>query len=109
MSGTAPLLLLALALAVASPSAGASEPPARWDDSGAPRQRPVSLVENMRDGPLKDALSQCRDGAFYRTRFSIGHRGAPLHYPEHTRESYEAAARQGAGIVECDVTFTQDR
>lgn len=40
--------------------------------------------------------------------FSIGHRGACLQYPEHTLESYTAAAIQGAGIVECDVTFTKD-
>ena len=38
----------------------------------------------------------------------IGHRGAPLQFPEHTKESYEAAARMGAGILECDVTFTKD-
>jgi glycerophosphoryl diester phosphodiesterase len=31
-----------------------------------------------------------------------------LQFPEHTKESYEAGARQGAGIVECDVTFTKD-
>lgn len=30
-------------------------------------------------------------------------------FPEHTKESYEAAARMGAGIVECDVTFTRDK
>jgi glycerophosphoryl diester phosphodiesterase len=39
---------------------------------------------------------------------TIGHRGAPLRYPEHTRESYLAAARLGATTVECDVTFTRD-
>jgi len=32
-----------------------------------------------------------------------------MQFPEHTRESYIAAARMGAGIVECDVTFTQDK
>jgi glycerophosphoryl diester phosphodiesterase len=32
-----------------------------------------------------------------------------LQIPEHTRESYLAAARMGAGIIECDVTFTKDR
>src|SRR5690606_15657957 len=37
------------------------------------------------------------------------HRGAPMQFPEHTKESYEAAARMGAGIVECDVTFTKDK
>ena len=40
--------------------------------------------------------------------FSIGHRGAALQFPEHTEESYEAGARMGAGILECDVTFTKD-
>ena len=71
--------------------------------------RPFYLVEDMDSGILKAALQQCRKGPFYRTNFSIGHRGAPLQFPEHTRESYEAAARMGAGIVECDVTFTSDR
>ena len=32
-----------------------------------------------------------------------------MQFPEHSEESYEAAARMGAGIVECDVTFTKDR
>ena len=40
--------------------------------------------------------------------FSIGHRGAALQFPEHTKESYEAGRRMGAGILECDVTFTKD-
>lgn len=71
--------------------------------------RPLYLVDDMDSGILKAALQQCRKGPFYRTDFSIGHRGAPLQFPEHTRESYEAAARMGAGIVECDVTFTRDR
>jgi glycerophosphoryl diester phosphodiesterase len=31
-----------------------------------------------------------------------------MQFPEHTMESYVAAARQGAGIIECDVTFTSD-
>lgn len=47
--------------------------------------------------------------AYRRTDFSIAHRGAPLQFPEHTKESYEAAARMGAGVIECDVTFTKDR
>lgn len=71
--------------------------------------RPFYLVDDMDSGILKAALQQCRKGPFYRTNFSIGHRGAPLQFPEHTRESYEAAVRMGAGIVECDVTFTSDR
>lgn len=70
--------------------------------------RPFYLVDKMKDGPLKQKLSQCT-GPFHKTDFSIGHRGAPLQFPEHTKESYQAAARMGAGIIECDVTFTKDR
>lgn len=71
--------------------------------------RPFFLVEDMDEGPLKKDLQECLDGPFYTTDFSIGHRGAPMQFPEHTKESYEAAARMGAGILECDVTFTKDR
>lgn len=83
-------------------------------DHGSPRStvqlgaRPFYLVEGMDEGELKDKLMQCKQGPFYRTNFSIGHRGAGLQFPEHTKESYEAAALQGAGVVECDVTFTKD-
>lgn len=70
--------------------------------------RPFYLIDGMDDGRLKQTLQRCENGPFYKTDFSIGHRGAPLQFPEHTKESYEAAARQGAGIVECDVTFTKD-
>jgi glycerophosphoryl diester phosphodiesterase len=71
--------------------------------------RPYYLVADMDPGPLKTALQQCREKPLKKTNFSIGHRGAPLQFPEHTKESYEAAARMGAGIVECDVTFTKDK
>lgn len=73
--------------------------------------RPYFLVDDMSPGPLKKRLSSlsCQEGPFHKTDFSIGHRGAALQFPEHTRESYEAAARMGAGIVECDVTFTKDK
>lgn len=71
--------------------------------------RPFFLVEDMQDGALKRTLQQCANGPFRKSDFSIGHRGAAMQFPEHTRESYEAAARMGAGIVECDVTFTKDR
>ncbi len=71
--------------------------------------RPYHLVEDMDESALKRKLQQCSEGPFYKTEFSIGHRGAPLQFPEHTKESYEAAARMGAGILECDVTFTKDR
>jgi glycerophosphoryl diester phosphodiesterase len=71
--------------------------------------RPFYLVDKMADGELKNTLLQCKKGPFARTEFSIGHRGAGLQFPEHTLESYEAAIRMGAGIVECDVTFTNDK
>jgi glycerophosphoryl diester phosphodiesterase len=70
--------------------------------------RPFYLVDKMKDGPLKTQLSQCT-GPFHKTDFSFGHRGAALQFPEHSRESYLAAARMGAGVIECDVTFTKDR
>ena len=71
--------------------------------------RPYYLVEDMDESNLKTELQQCSEGPFKRTDFSIGHRGAALQFPEHTKESYVAAARMGAGILECDVTFTMDR
>lgn len=71
--------------------------------------RPFFLVSDMKQSELKSALQQCSKGPFYKTDFSIGHRGAALQFPEHTRQSYEAAAQMGAGIVECDVTFTKDK
>ena len=71
--------------------------------------RPFYLVENMDESVLKTALQRCANRPSRTTNFSIGHRGAALQIPEHTKESYEAAARMGAGIVECDVTFTKDR
>jgi hypothetical protein len=70
--------------------------------------RPYYLVDDLPPGTLKERLQQCADGPFESTDFSIGHRGAALQFPD-TKESYEAAARIGAGILECDVTFTQDR
>ncbi len=71
--------------------------------------RPYYLIDRMADGPLKEKLASCAEGPFKRTLFSIGHRGSPLQFPEHTVESNVAAARMGAGILECDVTFTEDK
>ena len=70
--------------------------------------RPFYLVHGMDKSKLKDRLLQCQNGPFYRSDFSIGHRGAALQFPEHSDVSYRAGARMGAGIVECDVTFTKD-
>jgi len=109
----------ALAGLTAAGAAAAASDNSRWghhsrhSESSPPAQlgpRPFFLVDDMSDGPLKDSLQQCaKRGQFSRTEFSIGHRGAPLQFPEHTVESYTAAARMGAGIVECDVTFTKDK
>lgn len=71
-------------------------------------QRPFYLIDGLDEGWLKRKLSQCKTGPFHRSDFSIGHRGAALQFPEHSQESYEAATGMGAGIVECDTTFTKD-
>lgn len=71
--------------------------------------RPFYLIDQMADGELKQKLQACAGMAFKPSDWSIGHRGAPLQFPEHTEQSYKAGARMGAGILECDVTFTKDR
>ncbi|MGM0703660.1 MAG: glycerophosphodiester phosphodiesterase family protein [Pseudomonadota bacterium] len=78
--------------------------------------RPLFLVQDMdeetqRSRELKAELLSCAGstGEWQRSDFSIGHRGAALQFPEHTRESYIAGAQMGAGILECDVTFTADQ
>lgn len=99
----APLLAAGL-LSAAAFSAAASAPTVQLGP------RPYFLVEDMTPGALKDRLQACAAlPTMRRSDFSIGHRGAALQFPEHTKESYEAAARMGAGIVECDVTFTKDK
>ena len=71
--------------------------------------RPFYLIDAMKNGPLKSKLESCVGHTPQRTSFSIAHRGAPLEFPEHTVQSNKAAALMGAGIFECDVTFTQDK
>ncbi len=71
--------------------------------------RHAYLLDQMAAGPLRQKLEACAGVRAKPSQLSIGHRGAPLLFPEHTEESYRAAARQGAGLVECDVTFTKDR
>ena len=70
--------------------------------------RPFYLIDRMEDGTLKDQLQSCRNQEASMSSFSIGHRGAPMQFPEHTVESNRAAVLMGAGILECDVTFTAD-
>ncbi|RDA83387.1 putative chitinase [Ophiocordyceps camponoti-leonardi (nom. inval.)] len=72
--------------------------------------RPYYLVDAMTDGPLKSRLAACEEMEMKPSNWSIGHRGgAALQFPEHSREANLAGARMGAGVLECDVTFTKDR
>ncbi|ABS09777.1 glycerophosphodiester phosphodiesterase family protein [Shewanella baltica] len=84
-------------------------PPASKPVPAQVGERPLFLVRQMQDSALKTRLEQCTTDNFYRSEFSIGHRGAAMQFPEHTKESYQAAIDSGAGIVECDVTFTADK
>ena len=72
--------------------------------------RPFYLLDTLTPGPLHDRLAACaaRTLVYPRSQLAIGHRGAALFFPEHTREGYLAAVRQGAGYVECDVVPTRD-
>jgi glycerophosphoryl diester phosphodiesterase len=97
----------AIAACLASLSAAAQPSPEAPAQLGP---RPFYLVDSMKEGPLKEGLKLCGPERPYTARsFSISHRGAPLQFPEHTREGVLAAARMGAGIIECDVAFTKDR
>ena len=62
-----------------------------------PTKRALALSEGLADKALKQQLQSCATADFYPTDFAIAHRGAPLGYPEHSREGYIAAAEQGAG------------
>lgn len=108
------VLLLSLLLPVACAAQPASAPADAKLFGASPVQlgpRPFFLVDDMQDGALKRDLQRCAaTRPLYRpSQFSIGHRGAPMQFPEHTRESYVAAARMGAGVLECDVAFTRDK
>lgn len=105
-----------LASVLAAPTNASAEPKKpKKDESAAVKDnrvqlgpRPFYLVEDMDEGPLKDKLLSCSTGPFQRSDFSIGHRGAAMQFPEHTKESFQAAAVMGAGIIECDVAVTRD-
>ncbi|NUH66293.1 glycerophosphodiester phosphodiesterase [Sulfitobacter sp. S0837] len=96
------LTALALAPTLALAESHASATPVEYGP------RPAYLVDKLPDGDLKTKLASCIGQDALKTDFSIGHRGAPLMFPEHTKKSNVAAARMGAGILECDVTFTAD-
>jgi hypothetical protein len=90
-------LALLLSVATGIPTAGSQDN--KDDDRQRSSQavqlgpRPFFLINEMEDGSLKQQLQKCSAGPFRKSDFSIGHRGAPLQFPEHTRESYEAGAR----------------
>ena len=75
----------------AAPAAAQSVPLPREAQIGP---RPFYLVDKMKDGPLKQKLSQCT-GPFHKTDFSIGHRGAALLFPEHSKEAYIGGGPHG--------------
>src|SRR5436190_22831139 len=91
------VLWLGALLAAALRAADDDKPQSKHDESVQLGPRPFFLVNDMRDGPLRSELLSCSDAPFTKTDFSIGHRGAALQFPEHTREAYEAGARMGAG------------
>ncbi|EKD16146.1 uncharacterized protein L3040_009618 [Drepanopeziza brunnea f. sp. 'multigermtubi'] len=103
------LSALAIGIASAAPTAPVA-PDSRYEKFAVQvGDRPYFLVDNMDEGPLKSKLQSCKNQESRISKFAIGHRGAPLMYPEHTAQSYHAAARQGAGAIECDVAFTKDK
>lgn len=97
--------LLALLLLLAPlPALGTDSPPEAM-------ARIRYLVEALAPGDLRDRLHACLakpQAALAPNPFSLGHRGAPLGFPEHSVEGYRAAAGQGAGRIECDATPTRD-
>ena len=99
-------ILLVACAACDSSDPPKTEPPAAKNVQLGPR--PYYLIDRMEPGALKDTLQACEENPLHPSDFSIGHRGATLQFPEHTMESYRAASRMGAGIIECDVTFTKD-
>ncbi|EFR03421.1 glycerophosphoryl diester phosphodiesterase [Nannizzia gypsea CBS 118893] len=107
------ILLMASAVAAAPASSSGNHGAQRIEnvDVGV---RPSYLVSLMSDSPLKEKLAACaslykkKNQKLHSSDFSISHRGAPLQFPEHTVAGLAAAARQGAGILECDVAFTRD-
>lgn len=105
-SGPLPTLL-ASRLASSTRHAGrTARPPLQFG------MRPSWLVSAMRPSALRDELSACvmdpTLSAAKPSQLTVSHRGAPLLFPEHTKEGYMAAATMGAAWMECDVAFTKD-
>ena len=117
------LLIPALAVAAAAAPTSKSYPTGNTGHSGhlghtskndsylvSLGPRPYYIINNMTDSPLKQKLQSCENKPVSIQQFSIGHRGGgTLQFPEETRQSEDAGARMGAGVLECDVSFTGDR
>lgn len=109
-TGGLALLALAVDLTVASPVKRPRwQQPTPQDYLVSLGVRPYYLIQNMTEGPLKSKLESCYNNPPSITGWSIGHRGGgTLQIPEETVQSTMAGARMGAGILECDVSFTSD-
>ncbi len=105
-------ILLALLTSLVSSCTNSSQPDNATSSpqalSLALGSRPAYLVTQMAASPLKTKLEACAQQAVQQSNLSIGHRGAPLEHPEHTVQSYQAAATMGASRIECDVAVTKD-
>ena len=66
------------------------------------------LSVKMSDSALKDKLMSCSIDAYQKSDFSIGHRGAPMQF-QSIPKNHIWQRQKGAGILECDVTFTKDK
>ena len=53
------------------------------------------LVDGLAQGSLKTQITQCLSLPLQTSDFSISHRGAPMGYPEHSKEGYLAAIEMG--------------
>ena len=102
-------MVLAAKLAAAFPLLSRGQWPSQNHFLVSLGPRPYYLIMNMTDSPLKQQLEACYDKPVEITGWSIGHRGGgTLQIPEETTQSTEAGARMGAGVLECDVSFTSD-
>jgi glycerophosphoryl diester phosphodiesterase len=105
--------MAAFELAMAAPiESRTPTPPKSYKHHGGPVRgdallvqlgpRPYYLVDELDEGDLKDKLESCKNEPKSTSSFSISHRGAPLEFPEHSRQGYDAAVRMGAGENTCD-------
>lgn len=109
LAASAAFELVAAAPTYGKQNSGPKSPKSWKHHGGSPKNnsllvqlgpRPYYLVDELDDGPLKDKLDSCKNEPKSTSSFSISHRGAPLEFPEHSRQGYDAAARMGAGEIQ---------